>query len=144
MTCLGMFHPQWIKPSHINHQSRQHPTDLPTGQNLNNTIFSTKIPLSGAREVAEQFRVLVALEKTLGLIHRNHSSLQSFVTSVPGNLIPSYSTHGHKSCMWYTDIHADKTPPDPSPPAHSIQSLGMVIYIYNPGTSENEAGESGV
>lgn len=143
MTCLGMCHPQWTKPSHINHQSRQHPTDLPTGQNLN-TIFSIKIPSSGARERAEQFRVLVALEKAPGLIHKTHSSLQSFVTSVPGNLIPSHGTHEHKSCMWYTDIHAGKTPPHPSPLAHSIPSLGMVIHIYNPSTWEDEAGGSGV
>lgn len=116
-----MCHPRWTKPSHINHHSRQHPTDLPTGQNLN-TIFSIKIPSSGARERAEQFRVLVALEKALGLIHGTHNSLQSFVTSVPGNLIPSYGTHGHKSCMWHTDVHAGKTSPIPHPQHTAYQA----------------------
>lgn len=49
-------------------------------KNLNSDIFSMKTLSSGAGETAEKLRVLAALAKALGSIHKTHSSLQTSVT----------------------------------------------------------------
>jgi hypothetical protein len=70
--------------------------------------------------VAEKVRVLAALAKALGSIHKTHSSLQTSITLE--NLELLFGIHGHSACMWYTDIHAGKTP----------------IHIKNKKTNKNK------
>lgn len=60
--------------------------------------------------MAQQLRVLDTLPEDPGLILSTYTVPQNhLLTVVLGSPIPSSGPQGHQACLWYTEIHADKT-----------------------------------
>lgn len=58
------------------------------------------------------WRLFVTFKDSPVLIPKTHRGSHLSITTVSGELMPSYVLHGYQECMWYIYTHSGKAPID--------------------------------